>query len=80
MEEEHSLIINIVGDMSKAHLPEASIGSSSFDASSGGATRDAVKADVEDAVDLRELARSYDFGASSVTVGHPAARISGVLC
>jgi hypothetical protein len=68
MEEERSLMIDIVGDVMKAPLPKASTSRSSSDASSGGAASDAVEADVEDIIDPRELARSYDFGASSVTV------------
>jgi hypothetical protein len=67
MEGERSLIIAIMGDMSKAPLLEASPASSSSDASSGGATSDVAEA--EDAMDPRELVRSYDFGASLVTVG-----------
>jgi hypothetical protein len=69
MEEEHSPMIDIVGDMSKATLPEASTCSSSSDASSWGAASDAAEADIEDVIDPRKLAWSYDFGASSVTVG-----------
>jgi hypothetical protein len=40
------------------------------DASSRGAASNVAKAEAEDTVDPRELARSYDFGASLVTVGH----------
>jgi hypothetical protein len=69
MEEEHSPMIDIVGDMSKATLPEASAGSSTSDASSWGAASDAAEADIEDVIDPRKLAWSYDFGASLVTVG-----------
>jgi hypothetical protein len=69
MEEEGLPMIDIVGDMPKAPLPEASIGNSSSDASSGGAASESAEANVEDVVDPRELARSYDFGSSSVTVG-----------
>jgi hypothetical protein len=60
----------IVGDVTMASLPEASIGSSLSDASLGEAASDAAKADVEDTTDTRKLAQSYDFGASSVTVSH----------
>jgi hypothetical protein len=56
MEEERSPMINIVGDVRKAPLPEALTGSSSSDASSLGAASDAAEADVEDAVDPCELA------------------------
>jgi hypothetical protein len=72
MEEERSLILDIVGDVSKVPLSEVSTDSSSSDASSGGgAASDEAKAEVEDTVvvDPREFARSYDFGASFVTVG-----------
>jgi hypothetical protein len=69
MEEEHSPIIDIIGDMLKAPLPEALTASSSFDASSGGAASDAAEAEAEDAMDPREFARSYDFRAYSVTEG-----------
>jgi hypothetical protein len=68
MEEECSTMIDIVGDVMKAPLPEASTSSSSSDASSRGAASDAVEADVEDAIDPLELGWSYDFGASLVTV------------
>jgi hypothetical protein len=70
MEEERLLMIDIMGDVMKAPLPEASTGSSSSDASLGGAASNAVEADVEDVIDPCELAWSYDFGASSVTVSH----------
>jgi hypothetical protein len=43
--------------------------SSSSDASSRGVTRDVAEAGAEDAMDPRELAQSYDFEMSSVTVG-----------
>jgi hypothetical protein len=69
MEDEHSPIIDIVGDTSKAPLMEVSMASSKSDASSGGAASDMAKAETEDAVDPRELAWNYDFGASSITVG-----------
>jgi hypothetical protein len=69
MEEERSPLIDIVGDVVKVTLPEASTCSSSSDTSSGEVASDATKADVEDTTDPRELAWSYDFGASSVTVG-----------
>jgi hypothetical protein len=61
-------MIDIVGDVTKAPLCEASTGSSLSNAPSGGAASDAVEADIEDAVDTHELVRSYDFRASSVTV------------
>jgi hypothetical protein len=64
MEEERLPMIDIVGDVMKASLPEALTGSSSSDASSMEAASDAIKADV----DPRELTQSYDFGASSFTL------------
>jgi hypothetical protein len=66
---ECSPVINIVGDTLKAPLPEALIASSSSDASSGEVISDVAEAKAEDAVNPHELARSYDFGESSVTVG-----------
>jgi hypothetical protein len=71
MEEERSPILDIVGDVSRVPLPEVSTASSSSNASSGGAASDEAKAEAEDTVvvDPRESARSYDFGASSVTMG-----------
>jgi hypothetical protein len=68
MEEEHSPVIDIVGDVTKAPLPEALSGSSSSDASLGETASDVAEDDVEDVVDPHELARSYDFRASLVTV------------
>jgi hypothetical protein len=53
MEEERSPMINIVGDVMKAPLIEASTCSSSSDASSWGAASDAAEADVEDVIHLR---------------------------
>jgi hypothetical protein len=53
MEEERSLIIDIVGDMSKAPLLEALTASSSSDTSSGGATSNVAKAEAEDGLDPR---------------------------
>jgi hypothetical protein len=72
MKEERSLTLDIVGDVSKVPLPEVSTASSSSGASSGGAASDEAKAEAENTivVDPRESARSYDFGASSVTMGH----------
>jgi hypothetical protein len=66
MEGEGSPVIDIVGDTSKALLPEASMTSSSSDASSGGATSDVAKAGAEDAMDSHELAQSYDLGEEIV--------------
>jgi hypothetical protein len=63
-------VIDIVGDASKGHLPEASTASSSSDASSLGAASDIAEAKTEVFVDLCELARSYGFGALSVMVSH----------
>jgi hypothetical protein len=69
IEEEHSPIIDIVGDMPNAPLPEALMASSSSDASSGGAASDVAEIEAEDVVDPREHEQCYDFGASSVIVG-----------
>jgi hypothetical protein len=66
IEGEGSPIIDIVGDASKGPLPEASMASSSSDASLVGAANDVAEAEVS--VDPHKLARSYDFRASSVTV------------
>jgi hypothetical protein len=68
MEGEGSPVIDIVGDTSKALLLEASMTSSLSNASSGGATSDVVKAEAEDAMDSHELAQSYDFRTSLVSV------------
>jgi hypothetical protein len=64
MEEERLPMIDIMGDVMKASLPEALTGSSSSDASSVEAASDVVEADV----DSHELTQSYDFGASSFTI------------
>jgi hypothetical protein len=69
MEEEHSPTIDIMGDASMVPLSEASTASSSSNASSGAAANDVAKTKADDVVDPRELAWSFDFGASSVTVG-----------
>jgi hypothetical protein len=69
MEGEGSPVVDIVGDASKGHLPEASTASSSSDASSSGATSDVAETEAEISVDPRKLVRSYEFGASSITVG-----------
>jgi hypothetical protein len=71
MEEECSPIFDIVGDASKVPLLEDSMASSSSGASIGGAASDEAEAEAEDTVvvDPRESLRSYDFGASSITVG-----------
>jgi hypothetical protein len=68
MEGEGSPIIDIMGDASKEPLLEASTASSSSGASSLGAASDVAKAEADVSVDPCELMRSYDFGASSVTV------------
>jgi acetylornithine deacetylase/succinyl-diaminopimelate desuccinylase-like protein len=71
MEEERSLILDIVGDEPEApRLEVSAIGSSSEDSSGGGSGDDAV-AKVEDigAVYPGKSARSYDFRASTVTMG-----------
>jgi hypothetical protein len=60
-------MIDIVGVVTKAPLPEASSVSSLSDASSRGAASDAAEANIEDVVDPCKLAWSYDFGASSLT-------------
>jgi hypothetical protein len=49
-------------------LPKALIGSSLSDASSAEAARDADEGNIDVVVDLRELAQSYDFRASSIIV------------
>jgi hypothetical protein len=69
MEGEGSLVIDVIADVSKALLPKASMASSSSDSSSGEDASDVAKAVAEDTVDPRELAWSYDFEMSSVTVG-----------
>jgi hypothetical protein len=69
MEGEGSPVINIVDDMSKALLPEALTSSSSSDSSLGEASSDVSEAGAGDTIDPRELAWSYDFEMSSVTVG-----------
>jgi hypothetical protein len=72
MEEEHSLILDIMGDEPEAPPLEVSVtGSSSKDSSEGGSSDD-VDAKAEDirAADIHESVRSYNFGASTVTVGH----------
>jgi hypothetical protein len=71
MEEEHSPVLDIVGDEPEASRPEVSvIGSSSEDFSRGGSD-DGVDAKGEDSgvLDLHESEQSYDFGASTVIVG-----------
>jgi hypothetical protein len=72
MEGEGSPVIDIVGDTLKVPLPVPLMASSSSDASSGGggSASDVAEAEAEDDVDPCELAWSYDFGVSSVTVGH----------
>jgi hypothetical protein len=67
MEDERSPMIDMVGGVMKAALPEASSVSSLSDVSSGGAASDAAEANIEDVIDPCELAWSYDFGASSLT-------------
>jgi hypothetical protein len=67
MEEERSPMINIMGGVTKAPLPEASSVSSLSDASSGGAASNAAEAKIEDVVDPCELVRSYDFRAPLLT-------------
>jgi hypothetical protein len=72
MEEERSPILDVVGDVSKVPLPEVSTASSSSDDSLGGAASDDAEAEAEDTIvmDPHESARSYDFEASFITVGH----------
>jgi hypothetical protein len=70
MEDERSPIIDIMGDTSKAPLSEALMASSSSNASSRGAASDTAEVEAKDVMDLREHAQSYDFGVSSVIVGH----------
>jgi hypothetical protein len=69
MEGEGSPVIDIMGDVLKALLLEASMASSSSDSSSVGAANNVAKAVAEDAMNLRELARSYDFRMSSISWG-----------
>jgi hypothetical protein len=69
MEGEGSPIIDIVGNAPKGPLLEASTASSSSDASSSGAASDVTETKAEASVDPHELTRSYEFRASSVTVG-----------
>jgi hypothetical protein len=69
MEGEGSPVIDIVDDAPKGPLPEALTTSSSSDASSSGATSNVAKTEAEASVDPRELVRSYEFGASLITVG-----------
>jgi hypothetical protein len=69
MEEERSLILDIVGDVSKVPLLEVSMASSLSNISSRRAASDEAKVEDTIVVDPRESTRSYDFGASSVTVG-----------
>jgi hypothetical protein len=69
MEGEGSPIIDIVGNAPKGPLPEASTASSSSDASSSGAASDVTETKAEASVDPHELTWSYEFRASSVTVG-----------
>jgi hypothetical protein len=71
MEDKRSLILDIVGDVSKVPLPEVSKASSLSDASSAGAASDEAKAEAKDniVVDPRETVQCYDFRASFVTVG-----------
>jgi hypothetical protein len=66
MEEERSLLIDIVGDGSE--VPRAEV---SMTNSSGGGSGDDAEAKVEDTivVDPWESVRGYDFGPSTVTVG-----------
>jgi hypothetical protein len=70
MEGEGSPVIDIMGNVPEGPLPEASTASFSSDASSSGAASDVAETKAEASVDPCELMRSYEFGASSVTVGH----------
>jgi hypothetical protein len=69
MEGKGSLVIDIMGDALKGPLPEASMASSSFDASSSGAASDVAETEAEASMDPCELMQSYVFRASSITVG-----------
>jgi hypothetical protein len=62
-----SPVIDIMGDASKGILPKASTTSSSFDASSSGASS-VAEAEAEDFMDPHELVPSYEFEASLVMV------------
>jgi hypothetical protein len=70
MEEECSLILDIMGDKSEVPRPEVSTTSSLSEASSGGGSSDTTDAEAEGigAMDPRKSARSYDFGTSIITV------------
>jgi hypothetical protein len=70
MEGEGSPVIDIMGNVPEGPLPEASTASFSSDASSSGAASDVAETKVEASVDPCGLMRSYEFGASPVTVGH----------
>jgi hypothetical protein len=69
MEGKGSLVIDIMGDALKGPLPEDSMASSSFDASSSGAASDVAETEAEASMDPCELMQSYVFRASSITVG-----------
>jgi hypothetical protein len=68
MEGEGSPVIDIMCDALKGPMLEALTASYSSDASSLGVTIDVAEAKAEVSVDPRELTRSYNFGASLVTV------------
>jgi hypothetical protein len=72
IEEECSLILNIVGDELEAPQLEVSVTGSSSEDSSGGGSGDNAEAKAENAgtVIPLESMRSYDFSASTITVGH----------
>jgi hypothetical protein len=69
MEVEGSPVIDIVGDAPKGPLPEASTASSFIRRLIIKAASDVAETEAEAYVDPHELARSYEFGFSSVTVG-----------
>jgi hypothetical protein len=70
MEGEGSPVIDIVGDALKGPLAEALTTSSSTDASSVGPSSDVAEVEAEVSTNPLELTRSYEFGVSSVMVGH----------
>jgi hypothetical protein len=78
MEGEGSSILDIVGDVWKVPLPEISMTSSSSDDSSGGAASDDAEGETEDTIvmDPRKSTWSYDFWASSITVGRICVDVS----
>jgi hypothetical protein len=71
MEGEHSPILDVVGNEAEVSRPEATVTTTSSGDIMSGRSGDGTDAQGEEsgAVDPRESARSYDFGALTVTVG-----------